>query len=58
MKSSYYTTPRTMDEATWISGGNAVHHYPQSRTEVAAGVVLAVVLGIVFAAALLHWWAA
>lgn len=58
MKQSYTQTPRTMQSATWIEGGQAVHFYPQSRTESAAGVVLAIVLGIVFAAALVHWWAA
>ena len=57
MKSSHYLTPRTMEDATWVSGGQAIHHYPQSRTESAAGVVLAIVLGIVFAAAMVHWWA-
>jgi len=56
MKSSYHTTPRTMDECTFISGGQAIHHYPQSRTESAAGVVLAIVIGILLAAAVLHWW--
>ncbi len=55
MKSSYHTTPRTMEDATWIAGGQAIHHYPQSRTERAAGVVLAVVIGIVLAALLVHW---
>ena len=58
MKSSYVTTPRTMDDATWVAGGQAIHHYPQSRTERAAGVVLAVVIGIIGAAGLVHWWAA
>ena len=36
---------------------NAIQHFPQSRTESAAGFVLAIVLGIVGAAALVHWWA-
>lgn len=56
MKSSYHTTPRTMEDATWVAGGQAIHHYPQSRTEVAAGFVLAVVIAIVLAAAAVHWW--
>jgi len=55
MKASYTQTPRTMQEATWISSGEAIHHYPQSRSERAAGVVLAVVIGTLLAAALLHW---
>lgn len=55
MKSSYHTTPRTMESATWIASGQAIHYYPQSRTERAAGVVLAVVIGILLAAALVHW---
>lgn len=58
MKSSYITTPRTMEDATWVAGGQAIHHYPQSRTEVAAGVVLAVVIGIFLAAGFVHWWSA
>jgi hypothetical protein len=56
MKSSYTKSPRTMDEATWISGGNAIQHFPQSRTESAAGFVLAIVIGIIGAAAAVHWW--
>lgn len=55
MKSSYYQCPRTMEDATWVAGGQAIHHYPQSRTERAAGVVLAVVIGVVLAALLVHW---
>ncbi len=55
MKSSYVTTPRTMEDATWVAGGQAIHHYPQSRTERAAGFVLAVVIGVLLAAALVHW---
>lgn len=27
MKSSYYVTPRTMDEATFIPSGNAIEHH-------------------------------
>jgi len=56
VKQSYISTPRTMEDATWVAGGQAIHHYPQSRTERAAGVFLAVVIGILMAAALLHWW--
>ena len=57
MKSSYTKSPRTLDECTFIAGGNAIQHFPQSRTEHAAGFVLAVVIGIVLAAALVHWYA-
>jgi hypothetical protein len=56
MKSSYIITPRTMEDATWVAGGQAIHHYPQSRTERAAGIVLAVVIGILMALALVAWW--
>ena len=58
MKSSYITTPRTMADATWVAGGQAIHHYPQSRTEFAAGLVLAVVIGIALAVLLMAWWSA
>ena len=58
MKSSYVTTPRTMEDATWVAGGQAIHYYPQSRTERAAGVVLAVVIGVLMALALVAWWTA
>lgn len=58
MKSSYTKSPRTLDECTFIAGGNAIQHYPQSRTESAAGFVLAVIIGIIGAAAFVHWWAA
>jgi len=56
MKPSYFQTPRTLDECTFISGGNSITRYGQSRTESATGVVLAVVLGILLAAAAVHWW--
>ena len=58
MKSSYISTPRTMEDATWVAGGQAIHHYPQSRTERAAGVVLAVVIGIALTVLLMAWWSA
>lgn len=35
---------------------SSIGHYPQSRTERAAGVVLAVVVGILTAAGFVHWW--
>lgn len=58
MKSSYVTTPRTMEDATWVAGGQAIHYYPQSRTEKVAGLVLAVVIGVLMAGALVAWWSA
>jgi ABC-type nitrate/sulfonate/bicarbonate transport system permease component len=58
MKSSYITTPRTLEDATWVAGGQAIHHYPQSRTEKVAGLVLAVVIGVLMALALVAWWTA
>ena len=36
---------------------SAVHRMPQSKGEEAAGVVLAVVLGVLLACALMSWWA-
>lgn len=53
-----YTIPRTMESSHWSFDADPIEHYPQSRIERAAGVVLAVVIGIFLAAALLHWWAA
>ena len=53
-----YVIPRTMESGHWSFNADPISHYPQSRTERAAGVLLAVVIGILMAAALLHWWAA
>ena len=53
-----FTIPRTMEQGRWAFDADPIQHFPQSRTEVAAGVALAVVLGILFAAAAVHWWAA
>ena len=52
-------TPRTLRDARrdpydWWRGSPR----PDTRGEQIAGVVLAVVIGIVGAAAMLHWWAA
>lgn len=55
MKASYFVTPRTMESAQWACNADPISYHPQSRTESAAGVVLAVVIGIIFAALLLHW---
>jgi len=52
-------TPRTLREARrdpydwWRASPR-----PDTRGEQIAGVALAVVIGIVLTAALLHWWAA
>jgi len=53
-----FTVPRTMDSGSWRYDCDPISHYPQSRSERAAGVVLAVVIGVLLAAAMLHWWAA
>jgi hypothetical protein len=52
-----FVIPRTMESGHWSFNADPIEHYPQSRTERAAGVVLAVVIGLLGAAALLHWWA-
>lgn len=52
-----FQIPRTMEGGSWRYDCDPISHYPQSRTERAAGVVLAVVLGIIGAAMLVHWWA-
>lgn len=52
-----YTIPRTMESGHWSFNADPIEFYPQSRTERAAGVVLAVVIGIIGAASLVHWWA-
>jgi ABC-type nitrate/sulfonate/bicarbonate transport system permease component len=51
-----YTIPRTMESSHWSFDADPIEHYPQSRTEVAAGVVLAVVIGIALAVLLMAWW--
>ena len=53
-----YVIPRTMERASWRYDCDPISHYPQSRTERAAGVVLAVVIGVLMAAALVAWWTA
>ena len=50
-----FTIPRTMEQGRWAFDCDPIEHYPQSRTEKAAGVVLAVVIGVLLAAALVHW---
>lgn len=50
-----YVIPRTMEQGRWAFDADPISYHPQSRTERAAGVVLAVVIGIVLAALLVHW---
>ena len=52
-----FVIPRTMESGQWAFDADPIQHFPQSRTEHAAGFVLAVVIGIVLAAALVHWYA-
>jgi hypothetical protein len=49
-------TPRT-GQSTAERAYAGSHQRPQTRGETVAGVVLAVVIGILGAAALVHWWA-
>ena len=50
---------RTFDRSWSASDFDPVQCYPRaSATERALGVVVAVVIGIVGAVALAHWWAA
>lgn len=53
-----YTIPRTMESGRWSYDCDPIQHFPQSRTESAAGVVVAIVIGIFLAAGFVHWWAA
>jgi ABC-type nitrate/sulfonate/bicarbonate transport system permease component len=50
-----FTIPRTMEQGRWAFDADPIQHFPQSKGEVVAGVVLAVVIGIVLAALLVHW---
>ncbi len=55
------TTPRTLSECSFVVGYRSLdhsHHRRESVTERAAGVVLAVVCGVMLALALAHWWSA
>ena len=51
-----YSIPRTMAGGSWRYDCDPIEHYPQSRVEVAAGFALAMVIGVVLALALVHWW--
>ena len=57
MKTSHYLTPRSLDACHWDARGQALHHFPCPERESAASVALAVVLGVLGALALVHWWA-
>lgn len=49
---------RTWDRIWSASDFDPISHYPRiPRQQQAAGVVLAIVIGIVGAVALVHWWA-
>jgi len=49
--------PRSLAEAFPQDAAEAIHGYRVPRVELALGVVLAVVIGVLLAAALVHWWA-
>ena len=51
-----FVIPRTMESGQWSFDADPIQRFPQSRTEHAAGFVLAVVIAILLAAAALHWW--
>ena len=51
-----FVVPRTMEQGRWAFDADPISYYPQSRTEKAAGVVLAVVIGVLMALALVAWW--
>lgn len=52
--------PRTLQEAFGPYTSREVHPMPAapSRTERMLGAMMAVVIGVLLAAALVHWWAA
>ena len=56
MKPSHTVTPRQMRDAQFWVNADPIEFHPQSRTEVGAGFVLAVVIGIALALALVHFW--
>lgn len=53
-----FVIPRTMEQGHWSFNADPIEHYPQSRTERAASVVLATAIAIALAAAIVHWWSA
>lgn len=56
MKPSHTQTPRTLSDCTFVSG------YPSRdfgrRAEAGLSVLLAVIIGVVGAMFLVHWWSA
>jgi hypothetical protein len=53
-----YTIPRTMEQGRWAFDADPISYHPQSRTEKVAGLVLAVVIGVLMALVLVAWWSA
>ena len=51
-----YVIPRTMESGHWSFNADPISYHPQSRTEKVAGLVLAVVIGVLMALALVAWW--
>lgn len=53
-------TPRTLSDCSWHTGyaSAQLHRDPIPATERAAGVLLAVVIGVLLAVSLVHWWSA
>ena len=52
----YLLTPRESRDS--VRYASAISRLPPTKGEEAAGVVLAVVIAILLACALLHWWSA
>jgi hypothetical protein len=52
-------TPRTLADCSFTVGHQLIehtHHRRESPAERIAGVLLATALGVIGAAALVHWW--
>lgn len=54
MKTSYFVTPRTMDEATFIPSGNAIEHHSAGYSQ-RFMATLYIVAAVAFA---VIWWTA
>lgn len=57
MKPSYFTTPRTLSDATFHVWGEAIEKQPSGISHQIGAILWAMVLGIVGAAFLAHWLA-
>lgn len=57
MKPSYFQTPRSLEDATFHSWGQAIESIPSGIRINAADVILACVIGICGAMAIAHWMA-